>query len=66
MGWGLLIVGYWSLIVLFLLVIMVVVFGLIIVGGVEGIKMKYNEYILIEKNKFLIVGYIICNFNKNL
>lgn len=66
MGWGLLIVGYWSLIVLFLLVIMVVVFGLIIVGGVEGIKMKYNEYILIEKNKFLIVGYIICNFNKSI
>ena len=49
MGRGLPIAGHRSLTVLPLSVIMVVVSGLIIVGGAEGIKMKYNEHIPTEK-----------------
>lgn len=37
-GLGLLMVGYFSLIVLFLLLMMVVFFGLIIIGGVEKVE----------------------------
>ena len=65
-GRGLPIAGHRSLTVLPLSVIMVVVSGLIIVGGAEGIKMKYNEHIPTEKNKLPRVGHIICNFNKTL
>lgn len=50
-GRGLPIAGHRSLTVLPLSVIMVVVSGLIIVGGAEGIKMKYNEHIPTEKKK---------------
>lgn len=37
-GLGLLMVGYFSLSVLFLLLMMVVFFGLIIIGGVEKVE----------------------------